>query len=328
VQSNVFYQLQKSKIDKVVLTNTNGVYTVKAMPVYDFLNILPKHADGTPFVVKWAGTFGMSVDDSTLVVAFSEGVQQTGFNTCVFREGKPGGYRMLDTHTGLITGQWGDVGAAVLTGPSFKFPFDLHESTCSPNPQWGTIGPSSGVSDTIVWNLGTLNLTEVECTGHAARGYNHIYPGGMGGGQLACFAYTNTTKAGRTTVIPPANLPPGYVGDRHYGFGQFDPSDSSIIWASSLNTAGISAAWENEVYGYDPVKGVAYRVCHTFNSGKSLQFITLNAIACASPVVNGRQYIAFTSDAMGSLGSISGKQVGTPGKDARGDVFVAEVILP
>src|ERR1017187_5758994 len=30
VQPNVFYQLQKSKIDRVVLTNTNGVYTVKA----------------------------------------------------------------------------------------------------------------------------------------------------------------------------------------------------------------------------------------------------------------------------------------------------------
>ena len=321
VTPNVFYEIVKSKVTQFTLSQVNGKWTTKTKDICDFANILP-----SGFKVKWVGTFGMSLDDSTFCVAFSEGPQQTGFHTCLFRVGS--GYRMLDTHSGMISnvGGWGPTGPAVLTSPNFKFPFSLHESNCTPNPKYATLGASAGVSDTMVWAVDTLNINEVMCTGHAARGVSHIYPGGVGGGNVACYAYTDVSKTGRTLVLDPKQLPPGYIGDRHYGFGKFDPNDNSIIWSSSLNLKGITAAWENEVFGYDIVKKVVYRACHTFGSGKSPYFITLNTMAC--PSQTGKD-VAFSSDMMQTLGTTTGKESSKAGpKDIfRGDVFIAQVIL-
>jgi len=316
VNPNVFYELSKTQVTQLTLTNNNGVWSTTSVPVCDFANILP-----VGFKVNWKGTFGMSQDDSTFTVAFSEGVQETGFHVCVYRVGA--GYRMLDTKAGKISGQWGPVGSVVLTSHNYKFPFLLHEANSSPNPAYATIGAAKGVPDTMLWVLDSLDIFEVMCTGHAARGMKHIYPGGLGGGNVACFAYTNVNKSGMTTVIDPKKLPPHYTGDRHFGFGKYDPNDASIIWSSSLTTANpFGAAWENEVFGYDTVAGVVYRACHTFNSGKSTEFITLNAMACASQT--GR-FVAFNSDMMGTLGSTTGNPQGTLGVDCRGDVFIVQV---
>ena len=302
---NVFYEIVKTKVTQFTLVQQNGKWATTTKAICDFANILPN-----PFKVKWVGTFGMSLDDTTFCVAFSEGVQETGFHTCLFRVGS--GYRMLDTHAGVISGQWGPTGPANLISTNFKFPFSLHESNMTPNPAYATIGASTGVSDTMVWAVDTLNINEVTCTGHAARGVSHIYPGGVGGGNIACYAYTDLSKTGRSLVLDPKTLPPGFIGDRHYGFGKFDPNDNSIIWSSSLNVNGITAAWENEVFGYDIVKKVVYRACHTFTTlkpVKPLPFIVQNSIACPSRT---GKYVAFTSDMMGTLGR-------------PGDVFIAVV---
>lgn len=312
----VLYQLQKNKITAITFVMRKGQWTYQSTAeVADFAKILPKG-----FKIKWAGTFGMSHDDSTFVVAYSEGVQQTGFNVCSYRVGK--GYRMLDTHAGVIVGEWGDTGPANLEAPNFAFPFSLHAANMTPNAAYATLGASAGVSDTMVWDIATLNIREVMTTGHAARGYTHIYPGGMGGGQMAVYPYTDTSKGARGTLLSRDQLPPGFVGDRHYGFGRIDPNDNSIIWASSLSRNGIQTAWEDEVFGYDVAGGVVYRAAHTFNSRKSTQFIVLNAIACPSPLSD---LIALTSDAMGSFGSLSGSEKCTLGKNCRGDVLIIRI---
>src|ERR1019366_1167889 len=201
----VLYQLQKNKILAITFVQRRGQWVYQSTSeVADFAKILPKG-----FKVRWAGTFGTSHDDSTFVIAYSEGVQQTGFNVCAYRIGY--GYRMLDTHSGMIVGEWGDTGPANLQAPNFTFPFNLHEANMTPNADYATLGASAGVSDTMVWDIATLNINEVMTTGHAARGYSHIFPGGMGGGQIAEYAYTDTSRAGRSTLLTPDKLPPGFI---------------------------------------------------------------------------------------------------------------------
>lgn len=323
VSPNVYYEILKTKITQYTFTLTGTKWSAKGVTLCDFANILP-----SGYKVTWTGTFGLAHDDSTVVVAFSnKGAQGTGSNICVYRVGA--GYRMLDTQSSLISGQWGAVGKAVLNSANYKFPFTLHEANACPNPTYATLGPAAtpgvpDIDDTLLWTIDSLNINEVMTDGHAARGMQHIYPGGVGGGGLACFNYTNVTKTGKSLVIPTQNLPAGYTGDRHFGFGKFDPNDQSIIWATSLNTKGITAAWENEVFGYDVVKGVVYRACHTFGSGKSTFFDTLNTMGCASQSGN---FVAFSSDIMQSLGTTSGKESSkaTSTDIFRGDVFVVQV---
>jgi len=294
--------------------------------ICDFANILPKW-----FVPKWHGQFTHSNDDSTFLVAFSDRDQDTGYLVCVYKTGASGGYRMLNTITGEITGDWGETGTA--TGRTFGPTTLVHDASMSPNPDYALVAIlDSGPGTSSIWNVPGLSVVHGIEPGHHAKGYAHYYAGGPGGGQYAEVPYANPVLTARRLIVPPAGLPINqnpkqhYAGDMHSGFGLVSPTDDSIFWVtSSVAMEEFTSAWINEVRGYQatgPDSGRVYRACHTYNSGRSKEFIVQNAFGL--PSQTGR-FVAFCSDMMGALGSTSGAAQSTLGVDARGDVFIVQV---
>ncbi len=236
---------------------------------------------------------------------------------------------MLNTVTGKITGNWGDMGTAVITSTNTQVPFTVHEAVTTPNSQYAAIAPATTPTHpgslALFWDVPTVNLRDSMSSGHSTKGFLHGYFGGPGGGQFLEVSYADPTK---TRLIVPANLLPAnnnqvYKGDQHSQFGLVDPLDNSTFWVTSSSlVTPFTSAWANEVRGYNAQTGVVSRACHTFNSGKSLEFIVQCAIGC--PSQTGR-FVAFTSDMMGSLGSTTGAAIGNLGVDARGDVFIVAV---
>lgn len=329
-----FYILSGSVITKYIYTLVSGVWTFSSSStVCDFVNILP-----AGFKVKWTSEFLISNDDTTFSAGFSEGGQNTGFLACAFQTGHGGaglGFRMANTNTGQIIGDWGPIGAINLTSVNATFPFTIHEVVQIPNRLYATIGPhGTGLNGrildtTIIWEIATLNFVDQNADGHKAKGFLHTYTGAAGGGQLSEIPYANPVKPFRQ-VVPHANLPPRYTGDRHFAFGKIVSNDAGIVWCDNggpLIPQPFTSAWEGEVFGYDVVSGVVYRACHTFNSFKSKKFIVSESIAVPSQTGN---FVAFCSDwggigTVGRLGSESGGATGTIGVDARGDVFIVAV---
>jgi len=267
----------------------------------------------------------VSNDDTTFVAGFSEGQQNSGTNICVFQTGHVGGgYRMLDITKGQITGDWGITGACNMVSPHTTFPFVIHEAMQTANPQYAIVSPSpahGAEGYPLVWDTATLNLTDMLGGGHAAKGYLHAYFGGPGGGQYLEVPYANIALT--RMIVPRAGLPgqnaQKYLGDQHTGFGKFDPLDNATFWDTSQSqVTPFTSAWMNEVRGYNAQTGVVSRACHTFNSGNSPSFIVQNAIGVPSQTGS---FVAFTSDAMGSLGMTVVKGKAVP----RGDVFVVDV---
>lgn len=321
----ILYTLNGTQITKNTFTLISGVWTFQSATLFaDFVNILP--GGYTP---TWNSSFFISLDDTTFGCAFSNsGGQNTGHNVCVYQTGHgTGGYRMLDTATGTITGDWGTTGTAVLTTTlGYTFPFDLHETEMTPNPLYLCFNPISQVADTdVVWTISGLSCVDQNDGSHKAKGYLHTYPGG-GGGQLIEIPYVSPVKPYRQ-VVP--TLPSGFTGDRHFGFGQIVTNDAGYVWSTTgANTPQpFTSAWEGEVFGYTVATGVVYRACHLFNSFKSPVFIVANAIGIASQTGN---FVAFCSDwggvgTVGPLGSTSGDATGVIGGNARGDVFIVAI---
>lgn len=320
---HVLYQLTDGHLlQKVQLTAVKGVFSIGATTdVADFATKLP-----TGFKVNWVGSLNIAQDDNTFAIGFSEGIQETCFTVIAWRKGK--GFRVLNTQTGQITGDWGTTGKATLTTTAYNFPFTLHEGSISPNPDIAlfTISPKSG-GGRFYWKVDSNTLVDLPVSGHAARGYAHLYAGGPGGGQIAELSYTNPPV--KRLIVPSTNLPSSqvppqtYDGDSHFGFGKPDKNDNAIFWVSSQSqTYPFTAAFMNEVRGYNAQTGIVSRACHTFNSGKANEFIVKNAVCVPSQT---GKFIAFASDMMGALGSTSGAAKGTLGVDCRGDVFIVQI---
>lgn len=314
VQPGVLYELDGTIVWQHRFAKINGFWVYQTRTsVVDFAAILPPGLK-----IRWSGTFLVSQDDMEITVGFSDGVQNTGIYCCTFRRGS--GLRMLNTQSGVVSGDWGEVGQIRLVSPDTKVPFTMHECSQTPNPDFAQIGAFKGGSSPLIWQIPTLDVRDSVVTGHGAKGYQARFAGGPGGGQLKEVPYLNPSFT--TLVVAPQNLPSNqtppqkYDGDSHFGFGLVKDDDSSIIWASGqTDISPFTSAWMNEVRGYDVIKGCVYRACHTWNSGKNPYFIVANAIAIPSQT---GKYVAFASDMMGGLG-LDGK--GNP----RGDVFVAKV---
>lgn len=315
VNAKVLYALQGSKVMRISFgVDASGNYFQSGMSaVCDFAKILP-----SGFLVTWASAFLVSYDDSTFGVALSDGIQNTAIYACIFQTGHAGlNYRMLNTSTGAITGQWGLTGQAVISSPTYAFPpngtgFTMHEFWQTPNPNYVMITPTGTKGTQLVWNLPTLSILDPSDSGHQGYGFLHVYAGGPGGGQVAEVVYADLAKR---LVIPisltPAgqNPPQKYQGDQHFAIGHVDQLDQTIVWVSSQSQIyPFTSAWMNEVRGIRIADGVVFRACHTFNSGLSTEFIVQNAIAIPSQTGN---FVAFSSDMMGTLGG-------------RGDVFVVK----
>ena len=324
VDPGIMYSFSGTAITQNNFSLVAGVWTFQSSSaVADYAAILPGG-----FVPRWNGSFFCSQDDSTFSMAFSQGAQDTGFTYCIYQRGHGGGgYRMLNTSTGAITGDWGTNGTAILTNSSFTFPFLLHEAAQMPNPTYAEMSIAAHNTD-IIWEIATLNLVDEAFGGHKAKGYLHQYSGNAGAGQLSAIPLVNPVKP-YPTVVPKAGLPPGFNADRHFGFGFISTTDNSIVWSTTgANTPQpFGSAWEGEVFGYDVQTGIVYRACHVFASFKAKEFIAANAIGVPSQT---GKYVAFCSDwagvgTVGPLGSTSGAPVGTVGVDARSDVFIVEI---
>lgn len=326
VHPGVLYTLDGSKVYQNTFTLVNGEWTGPTAPtvVCDFSKILPAGS-----VVKWTSSFLVSEDDSTITVGLSSGVQNSAFYACSWQKGhKSGGYRMLNTETGAVTGDWGPTGTATFASPTYKFPVFLHEVYQTPNSSYAALTPVGTTDTNFIWSTATLSIIDCQAGGHKAYGEAGWFGGGPGGGQIAHALYT--TPALHTMVVLPANLPAAakeaYKEDLHFSFGKYVAGDASVMYAGSGANGPMpfTAAWENEIIGYDVVAGTVARVCHTFDSNKSKRFTVLNAIPVPS---QSGKFIAFTSDFMGALGSEAGAStVSTLGDDARGDVFIVATV--
>jgi hypothetical protein len=326
-----------------------GVWTYQSTAVVcDFANILPAGFD-----VIWQSDLTISLSDAVFSLAFSAaGAQDTGFNACLFKPGSgPGtGYRMINTQTLAVTGQWGLIGTATLEHTAFEN-FLLHGVNQSPNPAFTTLSPVHGSSlGTFVWPNAGLVLTQSGESGHHGLGYLSAYTGGPGRGQYAGFTYAAPTV--HTLVIPKQAGPPGlpaynlqypggpeqvYKGDQHSAFGPRSLTDAALLWITNGPpvTNPFTSCWYGELRGLDVTgaisgqQGTVYRAAHTRNSGRSTQYIVTSAQV--APSQTGK-FVAFTSDFagdgnVGPLGSTSGAATGTVGVDARGDVFVVAIAL-
>lgn len=329
----ILYQQVGPVIKKITFTKVAGLWKLNpgSTVVCDFTKILPAGFD-----VNWIGTFDLSDADKSFCLGISEGVQNSAFYGCVWQKGHgPGkGYRMLNTRDGIITGDWGPTGPIAMTSTDTKVPFTLHEMSQTPNPRFVSVGAFQGGSSPLIWEVATVNLVDTIITGHRANGYLHSYAGGPGDGQFGVVKYMESWgKVGSSfheLLIPrdklPSSLGQVYDGDMHANFGLLSKTDESIFWATgSTTTTPFTSAWMNEIRGYDVVKKIVYRACHTFNTGKSKFFSTANALSKASQT---GKFVAWSTDAMGTLGSTSGGAQGQLETDSRADIFVARLVLP
>lgn len=312
VYPSVLFQLVGTKVNRIVLTRTGGQWAYQGISqVCDFATCLPPG-----YSVAWNSAFLVSHDDTTISVAFSNGLQNTGIYACSYQTGHSGkGYRVVNTQAGMVSGSYGTNGPANLQSTAKTFPFTIHEFYQTPNDQYAPI-TAQAYNSPMIWNISTQTLLDPNTSGHAAYGMYHLYTGGPGGGQVAEYTYNTGVKR---LVIPKTGLPSGqtpvqqYSGDQHFAFGKVDTTDqtdNSIIWVSSQSQVSpFTSAWINEVRGVQVATGLVFRACHTFNSGLSPEFDVQNAIAVPSQTGN---FVAFSSDAMQSLGS------------NRGDVFVVK----
>jgi hypothetical protein len=313
-----------------------GVWTFQSSSVVaDFQNILP-----ASFNVTWNSGLSIAQGDAMFSMSFSDtGGQDTGFYMCLWSPTL--GYRMINTETLAVTGSWGATGTATLANTSLSN-FLLHNSAQSPNSAWANLSPV-GQATGFYWQTTTLLITQADLSGHHGLGLLGIYAGGPGGGQFAESAYGNLTVT--TPIIPAQAGPPGlpakqtppqhYTGDQHSAFAPIVTNDQTLLYTTNgaPSVFPFTSCWMGEMRGLDVTgaisgsQGTVYRICHTFNSGKSNQYIVQNALVGVSQTGN---FISFTSDwagasTVGPLGSTSGAPTGTVGTDARGDVFITKI---
>jgi hypothetical protein len=338
VHAGVLYVMNGSALTAMTFAMVGGVWTYQnTTTVCDFAAILPGG-----FTVNWISGLTISEEDTVFAVAFSQGNQNTGFYACLYKPGA--GLRMINTQTLAVTGDWGMIGTATLQNSSATG-FYLHGVNQPPNPNYLTLSPVAGGGGhgSFVWQSDTLTLTQTGLSGHHGLGFLSLYTGNPGGGQYDQAFYA--TPAAHTTVIPKQAGPPGlpanqspaqsYTGDQHSAFSPIDIEDESLLWITNGEPSifPFTSCWMGEVRGLDVTgaisgsMGTVYRLCHTFNSGQSTEYIVTNAQLGVSRTGN---FIAFTSDwggagTIGPLGSTSGAASGTLGVDARGDVFIARV---
>jgi hypothetical protein len=299
VNRAVLYELKGLVLTKITFKKILGLwnYTSKKV-IADFTLDLPQG-----FIPKWNSALLTSDNDDAFAFGVSEGIQDTGFYACSFRNGKK---TVLNTNSG-------------------SKPFFIHEVYQTKDPDYVVIshtGSSTSVPNgPLIWDLNLNAVTSTNTTGHFALGTSTFTCAGPGGGQWASLQYDDPTK--KVMVVLPANLPAS--------LGQAFREDSHGSWNNAVldtepfyvSTGGVGygqampypTAWYNEILAYDPVKGIVNRICQTHNTCTSPYFIAQNAIAVVSQ--DGKK-IAFTSDWMNTLGTdIFGK--------SRADVFIVNL---
>jgi hypothetical protein len=337
VSNGVLYYIgnQSSVLQALTYSLVGGVWTYQSTAtIVDFATILP-----AGYNVQWVSSLTVSQGDSVITAAFSQGTQDTGFYWCLYKAGS--GLRMMDTQTLAVTGAWGPTGTATLVNCSFS-QFLIHDANQPPNPTYSMISAVGNVGS-LVWANAGLTVTNTAFSGHHGLGYTDLYTGGAGGGQYDSIAYSNPTV--HTPLIPKQAGPPGlpsyqsppqtYKGDMHSAFAPISTTDQTLLWITNGPPVynPFQSCWYGELRGLDVTgaisgqQGIIYRAAHTFNSGKSTEYICQSCQVAPSQTGN---FIAFTSDfsgssSIGTLGSTTGQNTGVVGTNARGDVFIVRI---
>jgi len=254
--------------------NTAGTWAYSSTTAY--ADFGPAHTGGTtPCVasgtVQWQGTLSISQGDTVMFESFSTtGLQNTGVLACAFIPASAGsslgsGYRVFNTNTLAVTGDWGTTGTMTclgggtcISGQPTLTSFLIHDSSQTPNPLYATM-TYSGASFTFVWYIPSIQLGDDLEGGHKVLGYYSEYTGAPGGGQFlanpysfagptvsapctssACNIIPTTTEACPPCYGPslPAHMSPAqtYLGDQH---SQPNPvaasggADAFLFWTSN-----------------------------------------------------------------------------------------------
>ena len=308
INKDVLYSVQGSKIVKYTF---DGDVSTES-DVFDFAPWakLPKYA--------WRSNFTVGAGDRTFAVGFSAGSQGTGFIACQYTVGK--GARVLNTQTGRVSGQWGELGAIHIPDRFF-----LHEVGMSAGGDYVVLGRNiprgdSSTHSDYYWQADSLNVTywnlfgNQAVEGHPAQGYAHtINAGGEFGGEVIR-PYTDLLAWRELVPVIPSGIAPPF--DSHSSWNNDDPEDTNPFCNIVASvTRPFPAPWYNEVLMIDPVDGTVYREAHTYNTGTSVYFSTANAIGSIS--TNGR-FVIFPSDWMKTLGT---DKAGQP----LGSLFIVEL---
>lgn len=264
--------------------------------VYDFTAALPG------FNVTWQSIGGASADGKTFAIALSNsGNQGTGTTIMIYRTGK--GWRKFDTFTGLVTGQWGQVGTIQSSDR-----FTVHNIKLSPGGKFLIIATAAVEGNSIknkhFWNLETLEMSVISTFtgGHFTEGYAHfINNGGIPFGQYQARAFS-APGIPEPLIVSMPSPPLVPILDSHLSWNNCDPADTAPFFATTTSPRDTWQPWQNEILGIQG--GKVYRFCHTMNTGKSPLFSTANAIGSVS---QDARFMLICSDWMGQT---------------KGDVFI------
>jgi Putative Ig domain len=332
VDKDVFYGIPASPYGTSYLkydTSSPSIPTPTTAADFKTANCL-----GTNFNASYVFQGGVSNDDTVFAAGFSNNGGQGGAGAHYVAAYKVGsGCQMLDTSTGIVSGDWGTRGAV----PNWTSMTDsdgilLHTVNLNKAGDYVVIiahvpsCPTCGTNGVYFWQIGTTNVTQPSGNlgGHLTEGFSHWINGAGQTGQFQSRLFTTPTI--RTPVIPVPNFPSGLVPvyDLHIGWNNVDAQDTYPFCYSqfTVNNPVPKVAWYKEIMCASPVDGTVWRFAHTFNTNKSHRFNDLDAIGTVSQ--DGR-FFMWSSDWMGTLGSESGGSTCTVGTNCRGDVFVVEL---
>lgn len=266
--------------------------------VDDVSGQLKTFADFSPFPSNWHSSFAVSADETTCTMAFGAGNQGSANLVVSYRVGK--GFRILDTLTGIVTGDWGKLGKI-----STPVGWHLHEASQLMDSRYATFGatasdiPKGQPVPRYVWDIASLDVYP-RMPGHQAEGKGMF-------ALLGANWQLKTQKFGAEMVVGGPLLDPHTPShDAHYSWNN-DRNDKQPFVVSGCPVGGkvagaLTVPGEAEIVLVDPKTGVVSRLCHTFSSGASQYFACANAIANVS---QDGEWVVWPSDLMGATGGRS-----------------------
>jgi hypothetical protein len=322
---NVLWERAGTTINQIVLNRSTG--TLSRTKLFDFVND-SQHCLPSGFKARSAGLFMPSQDDTSFSLLYSQGQQDTGHDIVNYTVGQ--GCRHYDTETGVIDGDWGEIGQVSTTAR-----FLVHEAVNTPNPVVAAVGPTDCLgtqpcdrSSPFLWNVPTTNVVECTdgCAGHGAYGFISRYASAT----FVQHYYSNPAQP--LVEMNPPGLPPSV--DQHPSWNNNDGTDGPPFLVAAQHASSgsspmkvpFSAAHYNEIIGVTTDGShTVYRFAHTFATGWASQYETAYAMVNVSP--DGR-WAAWTSDWMRTLGCSNGARThcsSRPNKLIRSDIFIVDL---
>jgi len=214
------------------------------------------------FNSTWSDPANPSNDDQSFTLAVSDNGQggkpkpgKTGaIYAVMFKVGK--GCRLYNTFTGVIQGDWGDVGP--ILGPDGVTPlldkFNLHGAGDIPDSKYSGISPGNttcaevadpskcsyscvmgkvrGFCENYFWENATriVRPCSVQCNGHGARGFINIYKGKQ--------YRAHTFGSPNSPLTPLLTDSIGFPGDNHGSYGNSGTKDLTPMLLAITHVCG------------------------------------------------------------------------------------------